>query len=249
LPGLQRVACIAIALRATVHTFVQMSDKHAAPGSPSRLVVFDLDGTLTYHDTFLPFVLGYCRRKPWLLLRFIAVLPLLAAFLLRMASHGRVKEAVIRRVLGGQRRAELRAWATEFVMRLHEHGFRPEALAVLAQHQENGDRLVLLSASPDLYVPVIGARLGFQETLCTSVRWAGDRLEGSLTTPNRRGEEKARCIQALRQGHPGLRLVAYANGPSDIEHLQLADEKLLVNAPPGLSLKAKELGIPSAHWR
>jgi phosphatidylglycerophosphatase C len=214
-----------------------------------RLVIFDLDGTLTYRDTFLPYVLRFCLRRPWLLPRLVLVVPAVIGFVLGRGDHGRVKEAMIRRVLGGQSRAALQAWTCEYVTHVLERRVRREALAVLAQHRENGDRLVLLSASPDLYVPVIAERLGFHETLCTTVRWIGDRLEGSLTTPNRRGAEKTRCIQALRQGHPGLCLVAYANGSSDIDHLKVADEKLLVNAPPGLRARAEQAGIPSGHWQ
>ena len=31
----------------------------------------------------------------------------------------------------------------------------------------------------------IGRELGFNETICTEVRWDGDHLDGTLTTPNR----------------------------------------------------------------
>jgi phosphatidylglycerophosphatase C len=214
-----------------------------------RLVVFDLDGTLTYHDSFVPYVMGFCRRRPWLFLRFVLLLPAVIAFVLRLKDHGAVKSAVIQQLLKGRTRAEIDAWTAHFVPGLIERGMRPEALAVLEKHRAAGDRLVLLSASPDLYVPAIGEHLGFGEVLCTEVQWNAGRLDGRLTTANRRGDEKTRLVQALQQAHPDLKLVAYANGPSDIDHLALADEKLLVNAPPWLCLKAKHLGIPSGHWR
>ena len=83
--------------------------------------------------------------------------------------------------------------------------FRPAALAALEAHRAAGDHLVLLSASPDLYVPLIGRLLGFERTLCTELRWRGDRLDGALRTPNRRGEEKLRCLEALRPQYPGRR--------------------------------------------
>lgn len=212
-------------------------------------MVFDLDGTLTYHDSFVPYIVGYCLRRPWLLLRFVMLLPAVIAFVLRLKDHGAVKSAVLQCVLRGQTRAQIQAWTARFVPRLIERGMRPEALAVLAKHRDNGDVLVLLSASPDLYVPATAQQLGFREAICTGVRWTSDRLDGQLTTENRRGDEKTRCVRALREEHPGLRLVAYANGPSDIDHLILADEKLLVNAPVWLRKHAEHLGIPCGHWR
>ena len=56
-----------------------------------------------------------------------------------------------------------------------------------------------MSASVDFYVPEFGRQLGFDEVISTGVAWNGDRLDGTLTTPNRRGEEKARCLRALRR--------------------------------------------------
>jgi len=60
--------------------------------------------------------------------------------------------------------------------------FRTDALAIVESHRAAGDHLVLLSASPDLYVPSIGAHLRFERTLCTELKWDGDRLNGSLRT-------------------------------------------------------------------
>jgi phosphoserine phosphatase len=105
-----------------------------------------------------------------------------------------------------------------------------------------------MSASTDLYVPAIATALGFHEVICTGVRWNGDRLDGHLTTPNRRGSEKTRCFAGLRSKHPGQTTAAYGNAASDLDHLRLADHPLLVNASPSARRKATKLGIPFAHW-
>jgi phosphatidylglycerophosphatase C len=220
----------------------------AAASAPRRLVVFDLDGTLTYHDTFVPYVFAFCRRRPWLYLRLPLLVPTVIGYAFRLIDNGGVKAAMIRAMLGGQTREEIRKWNETYVPHVLEHEMRADALAVLAKHREAGDRLILMSASPDLYVPLIGAALGFHETICTGVRWVGDRVHGALTTPNRRDVEKARCLQALRQGHPGLTIVAYGNSTPDLDHLKLADEKLLVNASASARAEAGRLGIPTGEW-
>jgi phosphoserine phosphatase len=108
----------------------------------------------------------------------------------------------------------------------------------------------LMSASTDLYVPAFATALGFDEVICTGVQWDGDRLEGHLTTPNRRGTEKTRCFAALRQAHPGLTTAAYGNAGSDLDHMRLADQPLLVNASASAQRKASRIGVPVAtHWR
>jgi len=107
---------------------------------------------------------------------------------------------------------------------------------------------VLLSASPDLYVPRIGRQLGFEKTLCTEIAWAADRLDGTLLTPNRRGEEKRRCLEALRREYPGLPVVAYGNSGSDLPHMIDAERALLVNADGAARRAANRAGIAVGDW-
>jgi phosphatidylglycerophosphatase C len=215
-----------------------------------RLVVFDLDGTITYRDTLLPYVVGYLARAHHSRLRMARVVPTLAAFLIGAADHGRVKSAFIRGTLGGATRAQLAAWTDEFVPWAISAGSSPAALGTLQDHRDAGDHLVLMSASTDLYVPQIGRALGFNEVICTGVAFASSgRLNGALTTPNRRGAEKARCFQALKQRHPGMQTTAYGNAGSDLAHLVLADQPRLVNASRRTVRQAAALGIaPYAFW-
>ena len=214
-----------------------------------RLVVFDLDGTITRSDTLLPYVAGYLARTPWRLLRLLGVVPALILYLLRRIDRGELKAALMRRTLGGESRAALDAWGVRFVERLLSGGVRRQALSAIEAHRRAGDLLVLMSASPDLYVPAIGRALGFSESVCTGVRWDGDRLNGDLATPNRRGEEKSRCLEVLKREHPGLPTLAYGNSSSDLPHLRLADEPRLVNASIGARRKAARAGITLyAHW-
>jgi phosphatidylglycerophosphatase C len=213
-----------------------------------RLVVFDLDGTITRHDTLLPYVLGALRRTPWRLARLLLVGPRLVAFAAGRADHGALKSSLIKATLGGRSRADIERSTARFVPALLANGVRADALKAIEAHRARGDVLVLLSASPDLYVPAIGAQLGFAEVVCTGIGWRSERLDGSLTTPNRRGIEKTRCLEALKQRYPGLRTAAYANAASDLDHLAQVDEPLLVSGSRRARLEAARLRIPAASW-
>ena len=171
--------------------------------------------------------------------------------LLRFARHrdrGELKAAFIRAALGGCPRAELDAWTARFVPRLVAHGVRQDALACLARHRAQGDLLVLMSASVDLYVPTIARALGFAEVICTSLRWQGERLDGALAGPNCRGVEKARALKELRGRHPGLKVTAYGNATSDLGHLCVADRGVLVNGSRHARTAAERLGLTCLEW-
>ena len=223
-----------------------MNPETATAAAP-RLAVFDLDGTVTRHDTFLPYLRGWLRRHPGRRRWWPAVTAVLR-FLLAGRDRGRLKSDLLKAYMAGASVADVESWSAEFVAGLGEADFRAGALAAIARHRKAGDRLVLLSASVDLYVPRIATRLGFDETICTGVAWRDGRLDGALTSANRRGGEKRRCIQELRARHPGCRIAAYANAASDIPHLAAAEEPLLVNAGRRARRRAASRAITSADW-
>jgi phosphatidylglycerophosphatase C len=214
-----------------------------------RLAVFDLDGTITRHDTLAPYALGYLvRRRPWRLPALLLVVPALLGHAIGLVDRGGLKSAFIRATLGGSRRKDLERWTSRFVERLVARGLIPQALEAIQAHDRARDHLFLLSASTDLYVPAIAHALGFREVLCTGLRWNGDRLVGALATPNRRGEEKARCVSTLRARYPGVPSVAYGNAASDIAHLKLVEQGVLVNGSAAARQEAAREGIRCVDW-
>ena len=214
------------------------------------LAVFDLDGTLTWRDTLVLFLLSFLRRHPWRVLGLWRLPFALLNFVVRGRDRGALKSRVIRMLMGGAARTDVDACADAFVDTLRPpRRLRPAALAAVEAHRAAGDHLVLLSASPDLYVPQIGRFLGFERTLCTELAWRAERLDGGLRTANRRGAEKLRCLTWLRTQYPGLPIVAYGNSAADLDHLRQADRALLVNGTPAARALAKRWGIPTADWR
>jgi phosphatidylglycerophosphatase C len=206
---------------------------HESPAG-TALAVFDLDGTITRHDTFLPFLLACLARSPWRLPRLLLIVPLALGFLFHR-DHGRFKGALLHATLGGLRRDWLQARAAAFVSGLLQRGLFAEALSAIARHRDQGDRLLLMSASVNLYVPIIGQALGFAETICTQVRWDDHgRLDGRLATANCRGEEKRRCLQALIARQHPARIYAYGNSGADLPHMRLAQQAYLINGPTRL---------------
>lgn len=191
---------------------------------------------------------GFLHRHPARAPHLVTVLPALIRFA-RHRDHGDLKAAFIGAALGGFRRAELDAWTAHFVLRLVGHGVWPDALSCITRHRVQGDLLVLMSASVDLYVPAIARALGFAEVRCTPLRWRGEYLDGALAGPNCRGAEKARAIKELRGRHPGLEVTAYGNAESDLGHLCVADRGVLVNGSRHTRGAAERLGLTCARWR
>lgn len=227
---------------------VEPTGSRAAGASPA-VAVFDLDGTLTYRDTFVPWLLGFVAHHPARWWRLLAFLPIGVAIVLGVRDRGRLKSWLLRAFAGGVDSAVLDRWSALQVQRVVASQLRPGAVATLCAHQAAGDHVILLSASVDAYVPRIGSLLGITEVICTGVRWHEDgRLDGRLTTANRQGEEKAIVLRALRERFPGRVFAAYGNTTGDLPHLRLVERPLLVNGNASARRHAEALGIPVDEW-
>ena len=194
------------------------------------LAVFDLDGTITRRDTLWPYLTGFLRHHPGRLPRLLLATPTVLAFLLGRGDRGALKGALIHHVLGGLRGAEILAWSELFVPQLVKNGLFAEALAAIAEQRGRGAYLVLLSASVDLYVPLVGKSLGFDEIISSRVLWETDgRLNGRLDGPNCRGAEKVRQLQQLLEHRRPSGSAAYGNSDADLLHMALVEEGIYVN--------------------
>jgi phosphatidylglycerophosphatase C len=219
-----------------------------AATTPRRLALFDLDGTLTRHDTFVPFVLGLLARQPLRWLRLPLLLLPVVAYVSGRLDRGGLKGAILHGLFAGMSHEAVTSWSAHFAAvsvrrRMHAAGVRQ-----LRAHLAAGDHVVVLSASPDLYVPLLARQLGAHETHCTAIRWHGQCLDGRLAGPNRRDEEKARVLAALRAAHPGLPVIAYGNSGADLIHMRHCEEAVYVNASAALQDSLSAEGIRCVRW-
>jgi len=88
---------------------------------PRGLAVFDLDGTITYHDTLLRFLALAVAARPRRLLGALRA-PWYAVRYLLDGDRGRLKGDLIAALLGGTERHEIAALASALISRLRAGG-------------------------------------------------------------------------------------------------------------------------------
>lgn len=196
------------------------------PSAPALPVVaaFDFDGTLSYRDTLLPFLAQVSLFK--LLLGLIMVSPALTLLMCgkRGNDHGMAlresaKQRLCRVVLRGGRQADLKELAARWVPGI---ALRPDMLARLRTHQQSGHRVVIVSASPDLYLEEVARRLG-TELICTGLETGGGRLTGRFSTANCWGPEKVARLESRFGPVGSYELHAYGDSSGDAWLLEVAD--------------------------
>ena len=186
------------------------------------VVAFDFDGTLTTHDSYTAFLKW--RAGP---LRYALGLVKLAPAALAYLGHrnrGRIKAAATREFLAGVTRERLETDARAFAELMAPRMLRPDAVRTWRRWSQRNATLVIVTASPEIIVAPFARGLGAEMLIGTELAFdARDRVTGAFATPNCRGAEKVRRLQAVFGEEVQLR-AAYGDTSGDTEMLAIADE-------------------------
>lgn len=212
---------------------------HAEPvASTARMGVvvaaFDVDGTLTVRDCVVPFLTRISGGKVHLIAG-LARRPVAVAGALVHRDRDRLKAAATRAALAGRPLDRVGDEALAFAGMVATSWMRPDTVARLRWHRRQGHRVVLVSASYELYVAPLAASLGADAALATRLAVAPDgTLTGALDGPNCRAEEKVARLRAwqLAAGAAGAELWAYGDSSGDDALLAVADHAVRVGAAP-----------------
>ena len=185
------------------------------------VAAFDLDGTLTRRDTLLPFLQRLCGTT--------AVMRSLAPEWSSVPAAARgtidrdaLKARVLARLLAGWQAVEVVEAAEDYAEHVVTARLRDDTTERVRWHREQGHRLLIVSASPELYVGPVAAALGFEAALATRLEVFDGRLTGRLVGANVRGAEKVRRL-AEHLGDTPVTVWAYGDSAGDDDMLAFAD--------------------------
>jgi HAD superfamily hydrolase (TIGR01490 family) len=206
---------------------------------PRDVVVFDLDGTLTAADTSLPFLRAVAG--PWPLRAGVLWAGLCAPLDLARAGRaearagaqglgsvrgrweGLLHERVTARTLAGRPLGALEEAAASFAEAVLQTRLRPDAAGRIAPHREAGHRLVLASASLELYAVPLGELLGFDQVVGTRLEVRDGVASGRFDGLPCWGREKLRRVEeGLDPDRGDVLIHAYGDSRGDSALLQAA---------------------------
>lgn len=187
---------------------------------PKTLALFDFDGTLTKGDSLSRF-LWFAVPLPKLFVGAILV----GFRFLRLAWSGawtneKAKEILLATFFKGFPREALYELGEAFCQQKLPAMLRPERMGQLEAYKVAGATVVLVSASPDIWLRPFCAIAGIQ-LICTELAFESGIFTGKLATPNCNGHEKARRVRAAFDLNDFDEIVAFGNSMGDAEMLAL----------------------------
>ncbi len=180
------------------------------------IAAFDVDGTLTWTDSFMLF-LRFVRGRWGFVTRMIRLVPVFLAYVVRLRDRDATKNLIMTAFLKGISALRFAQYCEDFARIAYPIVTRPDALVRLNSHLGVRDQVVLVSASLEDYLIPWARTLGVETVLATQVEVRGGVLSGAMLGPNCRREQKVARIIA-RFGEAPI-VAAYGDSRGDHEML------------------------------
>jgi HAD superfamily hydrolase (TIGR01490 family) len=212
-----------------------------------HVAFFDVDGTLlpppSTERRFLRWLLdrkiigiGHVFRGGWSLL---ADVPWSA-----------VKFKANKAYLRGESSDQFHALGAEFVTAIIVPNLRRAARETIERHRRDGDRIILLTGTPDLLAGPLKTALTIDDAICGRLEQVGGRFTGRIIPPHPYGEGKADALRdySLRSGITLKEAALYGDGWSDLPAFRMTGHPTVINPPIRLARLARRQGWAIAHW-
>lgn len=219
-----------------------------------RILIFDLDKTITRFPTFPPFLWRAVRRTmPWRVPLFVGFLPLFIGYGLKLLDRKGLKQAMHRLALGNALpRQRVEAIAQDFAAYMADGNLYGEAQQLIDDARDRGDRVIIATASNRFYVTALAHRLGVEEIVATESVWHGDRLSPTIAGENCYGEGKRRMLNAyfVKAGidPADYRISFYSDHVSDLPVFEMSDHSVAANPSKKLRAVARQRGWEIQDW-
>ncbi len=186
------------------------------------IALFDFDGTLTFGDSFAPFL--RLVAGPVRMLVGVALLsPLVVLYEFGLVGGSPLRKALAYVCFRGRSADVVRKLGGEYATTLDAR-MRAEALAALRSHQADGHAVVVVSASLGVYLEAYCRSLGV-DVIATELEVRDGKLTGKYRGGDCTGAEKARRVRERYDLRRYAVVYAYGDTAEDDELLALAQRR------------------------
>jgi HAD superfamily hydrolase (TIGR01490 family) len=188
-----------------------------------NLALFDFDGTITSSDSWTPFM-RMAVRPARIRVAMVALSPIVVGYRLGMISASRARQAAARVGFNGELAETIRGLGAHYAATVLPGTLQTRALERIEWHKSQGDDIVVVSASLDLYLAPWCAERGLK-VICTTIEEQHGTLTGRYVDGDCCGAEKVRRIRAQFDLSQYPIVYAYGDSGEDREMMALADKK------------------------
>lgn len=187
-----------------------------------KIVCFDFDGTITKKDTFLSFIL-FSKGKCSFLLGFLLFSPLIIAFKLKLYPNWKVKQLIFSYFYRGTSIEQFDEWCLLFSSKINQIA-RPKALEKIETEIQQGNIVIIVSASVENWIKPWANKLNISKILATKIQLdTNNNITGKFLSQNCYGKEKVNRIVLEYPESEKYEFIAYGDSKGDKEMIEWAN--------------------------
>jgi len=189
----------------------------------SNLAIFDFDGTITKHDSFIYFIQFYKGRMSFIL-GLIVLFPLLLLYKLGLITNSSAKELVLTYYFKDDPLKSFQKKCDSFGENIIPAITKPEAIKTIYNHLSKGHRVIIVTASAENWLFFWCKNMGI-ELIATQLEVKNGLLTGKISGKNCYGNEKVQRLRDYLNLNEYSEIFAYGDSKGDIPLLELANHK------------------------
>lgn len=186
-----------------------------------NIAFFDFDGTISFKDSFMNFLAF--KSKSEFYMEFPFVLPFFIAYKLGFFKEQAIKNLALTLIYKNFKKEHFMMLCSRYASEVLPSILRPLALKRLKWHKDNGDKIVIVTASIEEYLKPWCDKNGF-ELIASKLEVRNNRITGRLFGANCHGDEKVRQIKEKYDLNAFEKIYAYGDTKGDLPMLSLANE-------------------------
>ena len=187
-----------------------------------RLALFDFDGTISDEDSFRGFIIYYCGYSKFIL-GSIILSPIYLLYVLGLIKNNFMKEMAISFYFKNESVTNLWNKGKQYSDNEIDKIVRGKAREKINWHQSQGDRVVIVSASANIWLDSWCSRNGI-ELIATELEEMDGKITGKLVNGNCFGIEKFIRVARLVNVNDYEEIYAYGDSRGDLELLDFANK-------------------------
>jgi HAD superfamily hydrolase (TIGR01490 family) len=190
-----------------------------------NIAFFDFDGTLIKEDSFLLFINLISSKKKYFFGWFLIIFYYLfykSGFLTQKSF----KEKVLIYFMKGKDQEDIRKYAKIFAEKVIEEKLTEQAKNRLEYHENKGDRIVIVSASLDLWLQG-WCKIRNYEMVSSIAEIKNGKITGKLVGENCIGSEKVNRIRKTYELDKYSKIYVYGDSDNDRPMLLLGTDAYL----------------------
>lgn len=187
-----------------------------------KIIVYDFDKTIYNGETSTDFMLFFLKRNPRYIIRICNVLYSLFYY----KKDLKKSKEIFFRILNGVNIEFLKEEINEF-WKVKKDKIFSWVYDEILENKKVADELILISATPSIFLEKISKELGFDKLLATEFENTNKLFDSKIKGPNCKGKEKVNRLNEYIDNYTIFKF--YSDSMSDKPLFDLAGEKIFIN--------------------